>query len=353
MDVDTLPSGTGLLPSSFIHNRYLLAGPSASRPHARRSRNHLARSTAKRFSQTSGPGVCREIGFPCLPSDTQCPRCSADLPQAARRRAIEKRILEHQSVVVCDRSPRSRTRWPSEDDEGTELARSAVPLPSDRFRLTRTPSLEREDAFRDASTAKGNVHLRRNNALSVRDEDAEIAELYRMGLLYDDEQDRGSAFDLNSIQHEEPVYTVRPAKRPRKSKARRFSDLDTNRPLYLDLSFTDLCFDRETSQFFPSGPSSDFDEPADDDSVPQSSSSSSSSTRAFAPLRVIYELDGSQPDMDVDTSQPPDLVSDLLSDYDCFSDSDLDDHDAPTQREVRDSAAAPGSEAWVMLGDGS
>jgi hypothetical protein len=272
----------------------------------------------------------------------QCPRCSSDLPQASRRRAIEN-ILATQPIPFCDRTPRTRTRWPK-DDEGAELARSAVPLPSDRFRLTRTPSLEREDAFRDASTAKGNVRLQRNQSLN---EDAEVAELYRMGLLYDDEQDRGDAFNLNSIEHQEPVYTVRPAKRSRKNKTRRYSDVD-QKPLYLDLSFADLGIDQTSAQYFPSGSSSDSEEPADDGSLQQSSSTA----RAFAPLRVIYELDGSQPDIDVDTSQPPDLVSDLLCDYDYFSDSDLDDL-APSQREVRDGAATPGSEVWVMLGDGS
>ena len=49
---------------------------------------------------------------------------------------------------------------------------------------------------------------------------------------------------------------------------------------------------------------------------------------------------------DVDTSQPPELVLDTISDYDCCSDMELDD--APSQREVHD-----GSELWVMLGDGS
>jgi hypothetical protein len=70
---------------------------------------------------------------------------------------------------------------------------------------------------------------------------------------------------------------------------------------------------------------------------------------------VIYELDGSQPSFDVDTSQPPDLISDeILSDYDCFSDSELDDGDnVPSQREVFDSAATPTSDAWVVLGDDS
>lgn len=65
-----------------------------------------------------------------------------------------------------------------------------------------------------------------------------------------------------------------------------------------------------------------------------------------APLRVVYELAGSQPTLDVDTSQPPDLVTDLLFDYDCFSDAELDD--LSSQREVHEAGAA---DAWVVLSD--
>lgn len=338
MDIDTLPTSTGDLPSSLSQHRHIPPGRSLNRPHAHRSRNYIVRAAAKRYANTPGTYLCQELGLPCAPN---CSRCSDSNPVTRRARIERDLRAETTPIAIRYRSPRTRTRWTSDESEGCDLARSAVPLPSDRFRLTRTPSLEREDAFRDAATAKGNVRLRRNQ--SVNDE-AEVAELYRMGLLYDDEQDRSESFNLNCIEHREPVFTIRTAKRSRKNKTRRYSDLDQP-PLHLNLSFTDLGGDQTIAQYLSSNSSATDSEPSDDGSVQQSSS------RAFAPLRVIYELDGSQPDFDVDTSQPPDLVSDLLSDYDCFSDSDLDD--LPSQREVQDSAAAPASEAWVVLGDDS
>jgi hypothetical protein len=171
-------------------------------------------------------------------------------------------------------------------------------------------------------------------------EDDQVAELYRMGLLYDDEQVRGEGFNLDSINHQEPIYSIRTAKPTRKSK--RSQSFSFNQPLHLDLSFTDLGGDETIAQLLSSSD--------DDTSLPDSSQSPSQ--RTFAPLRVIYELDGSQPSFDVDTSQPPDLISDeILSDYDCFSDSELDD--GPRQREVFDGAATPTSDAWVVLGDDS
>ncbi|KPM38212.1 hypothetical protein AK830_g8372 [Neonectria ditissima] len=340
MDIDSLPTSSGDLAASLSQHRHFPPGSSVSRPDARRSRNYIVRAAAKRYAHGSGRYVCKDLGLVCSgrPSDaTKCTRCG-DSDPVTRRARLERDLRAEAVTSPRCRAPRTRTRWSSDESEGWDLAHSAVPLPSDRFRLVRTPSLEREDAFRDAATAKRNARARRSPPLS---DDADVAELYRMGLLYDDEQDRGEAFDLNSIQHQEPVYSIRPAKRARRTKARDYEDLQQH--LHLNLSFTDLGGDQTIAQFLAPTPT----EPSDDGSLPQSTGTS----RIFAPLRVIYELDGSQPDIDVDTSQPPDLVSDLLSDYDYFSDSDLDD--LPLQREVRDSAAAPASDAWVVLGDDS
>ncbi|KAH7162118.1 hypothetical protein B0J13DRAFT_1517 [Dactylonectria estremocensis] len=341
MDIDLLPNSSGVLPASLSQHKHIPINPRSNdlnRPE--RSRRYAARAAAKRYAHGSGRYLCKDLGFVCpnrLGSETLCSRCGDPNPVTRRVRVENELRANGILCTVRDRTPRTRSRWIDDKSEGCDLARSAVPLPSDRFRLVRTPSLEREDAFRDAATTK---RLRRSPPVTLR-EDADVAELYRMGLLYDDEQDRGEGFDLNSIEHQEPVYSVRPAKRSRKSKARGWDDLDQ---LHLNLSFTDLGGDKTIAQFLSP---TDQDPPADD----QSSSSSSHTSRIFAPLRVIYELDGSQPDVDVDTSQPPDLVSDILSDYDYFSDSDLDD--LPSEREVRDSAAAPASDAWVVLGDDS
>ncbi|KAF7551178.1 hypothetical protein G7Z17_g5195 [Cylindrodendrum hubeiense] len=338
MDLDTLPTSSGpLLASSSGHRHF----PLSEKPYAPRSRNYIVRAAAKRYAHGSGRYLCKELGFVCpnrIGGEPQCTRCGDSNP-ATRRVRLENDLRANGTFAAAcalrDRTPRTRTRWSNDKSEGENLARSAVPLPSDRFRLARTPSLEREDAFRDAATAK---RSRRNPTVK---EDVDVAELYRMGLLYDDEQDRAETFDLNSIQHQEPIYSIRPAKRSRKNKAARgWDDLDQ---LHLNLSFTDLGGDQTIAQFLSTD-----SEPSEDGSAQESSSRTS---RIFAPLRVIYELDGSQPDIDVDTSQPPDLISDLLTDYDCFSDSDLDD--LPSQREVQDSAAALASDAWIVLGDDS
>lgn len=352
MELDTLPNIPGGLPAEITQHKHMQLGRVNSKPKAnRRTRNYVIRAAAKRYAQSneSIPKLCHELGLTCVnrapcaaPHHYQ--REDSNPNPGARRTNLEKDLrneLYFTDLFSNLNPPRSRgtrntPRWGSDEVEGRDLAKSAVPLPSDRNRLVRRPTLEREDAFRDANTAKGNVRLRRSQPLT---EDAEVAELYRMGLLYDDEKDRGDGFSLNSIEHEEPVYAIRPAKRARKNKVRGYG---LDRPLHLDLSFTDLGGDDAIAQYLLSSTA----EQSEDGTVQKSEQS-----RSFAPLRVIYELNSSQPSFDVDTSQPPDLVSDILSDYDYFSDSDLDD--LPSQREVRDSAATPASDAWIVLGDDS
>lgn len=348
MELDTLPDITTQLPAEVTHNKHIPLGRVGNRPKPhRRTRNHLIRAAAKRYAQSNNSNLCEDLGLACVHSPTYCwyqyrPDEKNNTNPGARRLHFEKDLrneISFPDLPPRDRTSRNPRRWISDEDEGRDLAHSAIALPSDHSRIVRRPSLERQDAFRDANTCKGNVHLRRSEPVT---EDAEIAELYRMGLLYDNEQDRGSGFSLNSIDHEEPVYTIRPAKRARRhNKARGYLD----QPLHLDLSFTDLGGDDAIAQYLMSSAMTDS---AADES---NEGPSEQSHREFAPLRVIYEVDGSQPSFDVDTSQPPDLISDLLSDYDCFSDSELDD--LPSQREVQDSAATPGTDAWIVLGDDS
>ncbi|CAM1505137.1 Fc.00g107740.m01.CDS01 [Cosmosporella sp. VM-42] len=349
MELDTLPNSTGGLPAEITQYKHIQLARVSSKPKPnRRTRNHVIRAAAKRYAQgaESNPKLCHELGLTCVnrapcvaPHHYQLEGSNSN--PGARRINLEKDLRNELYfadlfATLPRRGTRNVPRWGSDELEGRDLAKSTVPLPSDRNRLVRHPTLEREDAFRDANTAKGNVRLRRTQPLT---EDAEVAELYRMGLLYDDEKDRGDGFSLNSIEHEEPVYAIRPAKRARKNKSRGYG---LDRPLHLDLSFTDLGGDDAIAQYLMSSTA----EQSEDGTVQKSEQS-----RSFAPLRVIYELNSSQPSFDVDTSQPPDLVSDILSDYDYFSDSDLDD--LPSQREVRDSAATPSSDAWIVLGDDS
>ncbi|KAF4342350.1 hypothetical protein FBEOM_3757 [Fusarium beomiforme] len=352
--MDVLLNSSGDLPAAISQNKHFpINPPSTAKARAQITRNHFVRATAKRQSQHKGANLCRDTGFPCTTSsfgEAHCQRCGQqdnNTTGGARRPQLE-RILHYE--ISTGNLQRANPRWThvhrnriarkqdhsslggsSDEVEGRDLAHSKISLPSDRYRLVRRPTLEREEAFRDASTARGNVYLGRKMPMT---EDDEVAELYRMGLLYDDERERGEGFSLDSIKHEEPIYSIRPAKQSRKKRSQSFS---FNQPLHLDLSFTDLGGDATLAQILNSHTS-----PSDDANLP-----SSTPSRTFAPLRVIYELDGSNPSFDVDTSQPPDLISD----YDCLSDSELDD--LPSQREILDSAATPGSETWVVLGDDS
>ncbi|KAI0018974.1 hypothetical protein F4780DRAFT_469992 [Xylariomycetidae sp. FL0641] len=99
--------------------------------------------------------------------------------------------------------PRLRPQWL--DDSPAQLARDAdVRLPGDR-----APPLQREEAFR-----------------GPRGWACDDAELVRLGLLYDDDDDapglwadgqRAEGFALGDVVHgdDEPVYAVRPARRRR------------------------------------------------------------------------------------------------------------------------------------------
>jgi len=330
----------------------------------RRPLQHRLRVAAKQYAEQHGSGQdgC-PLGLQCqqesmIPFEAFAPHIvkGQNPKDAAARRYHLEQDFKYQHEQECRRKAektmpiRVRDPYRGEEDVGLELARSSVQLPSDRDRLQRRPSLEREEAFCDPSTYKGKVHSL--PALPASD-DAQVAELYRMGLLYDesDKATNDTSFDLNTISHDTPVYSIRAAKKARKlhSKARALRD-----PLSLDLSFADLGNDDELARYFVSSShtSNGTGEDIQHDSP-------TGSRKVSAPLRVIYELDNkSSPSFDVDTSQPPDLVLDSLSDYDYFTESDMDE-DMPSQKEVYDgdgdeaAATATSSGAWVLLGNDS
>ena len=103
-----------------------------------------------------------------------------------------------------------------QDEDDLSLARSDVPLPGDGGRDSRSqPRLERQEAFRGTSVGGGFV--------SSDDVVENDADLYRLGLLYDDGDEagnRGPGFDLNAIVHDEPVYAVRISRRKQKGGKR-------------------------------------------------------------------------------------------------------------------------------------
>jgi hypothetical protein len=187
-----------------------------------------------------------------------------------------------------------RNPWAADADEGYALAQSAIRLPGEHYpsqgaeraegraRQTgrsrsrtasvstssnsssnsRPPSLERQDAFREEKTVKAKRRRGRGRPsttasaatwtedeqhspvhLGAGDLDAsETAELYRMGLLYDDEHERGAGFSLDAIARdpEAPVYSlrVRPARGSRSDERDDRGGRGGNAALSVDLAFS-------------------------------------------------------------------------------------------------------------------
>ncbi|KAL1900115.1 hypothetical protein Sste5346_002423 [Sporothrix stenoceras] len=171
-------------------------------------------------------------------------------------------------------------------------------------RTNRPPSLERQGAFRDASTTK--------RRLSESSTDGDTAELYRLGLLYDNEHACGAGFGLDTIVHDVPTYSISVAEGGRsRGRARGrsprttvdefaegFSDFnaDLNPTLpSLDLSFSNLADDAALARFLQ-----DEEMAAYLASVPEDSSDVitdwSLSPPSSSPVRVIYEL---EPEMEM------------------------------------------------------
>lgn len=218
-------------------------------------------------------------------------------------------------------------RWTNDSEDGAALARSRIWLPSDGCR--QKPRLQRQEAFRVPETVYKSDFIEND------------ADLYRLGLLYDDEHLRGSGFNLDAIVHSDIVYNVRPVKRARKrtnnGSARSVSDDDG---------------------FFISGQlqSSTFGMREDDAGRSQYSVST--------PLRVIYERDESI----ALTFNPPslvelleenlepseDVVSDEDEDFDWWHWDLFDSHDGFDSNTVSDLTgddADVANGAWVVLGE--
>lgn len=315
---------------------------------------HELRRRARILARDNDPHLCFRERFGCTKArDSKvCPVLSR-IPAAGRVKHFEQQLKDlycdnhnnfytsvpwHNPRVTNDRL-HNRTRYcPNEHDNDVELARSDVPLPGERNHR-RTPSLERQEAFYDRTTARGKIRVQR----CVNSEDAEIAALYSQGLLYNSSEDVKNSldFDLNAIRHSEPTFIIRPAKRARKSKHNakgRLNSLTYERPLHLDLSFSDIGDDEAIARYFFAS------QQASPDDLIQHGSSQESTDSAPPPLRVIYELAGSQGSVDVDASQPPDLMLD--DDFDVLSTSDMQDTPDSTQH-----SDDPASAAWVMVGD--
>lgn len=252
----------------------------------------------------------------------------------------------------------ARLAWEDEDESGRDLARSDVPLPSDGHRR-RPPSLERQEAFRDARTVKRRTTI-------------DDAELYRLGLLYDDEHERGSGFNLDAIVHDEPAYTLnmRPAKRGRKRKSDQAHG--PVRDLPLNLSFAALGDDEALAHFLISP---DEDEIYSAYDTETHAFGSTAADTAAAPLHIVYELEHSiySPaislyDLHSLDNRAPDLISDISDEDDDWAllNELHGDNDAPgaahdtaststdeedeQHEEERGRIRRQNSDAWVVLG---
>ncbi|WQF76564.1 hypothetical protein CDEST_01578 [Colletotrichum destructivum] len=248
-----------------------------------------------------------------------------------------------------------------EANEGRALARGpgqALPGPHRRLpppgeqQRRRTPSLERQEAFRDVRTAKSILYP----------QDAhDISELYRLGLLYDDEYLRGPGFDFDAIDRSEPEYTIRPAKQTRKTKRSRIPR-DDNLQFALDLSLAELGRDESSTQFLGSPEFEDSSSDAEANTGNSNSNSHNSSYGArLAPLHLVAELmqppeDFSSEGFGDDTT--PDMTTDSEGDSESVCSSSNGRTSSPSRSRTRrgrshvygldDEMAG----TWKMLNDG-
>ncbi|KAI1762574.1 hypothetical protein GGR53DRAFT_415367 [Hypoxylon sp. FL1150] len=290
-----------------------------------------------------------------LPSPAGRYRARESRRQASRLGRVGRptRISKSQASRVPPprKSHAPRPRWGPDREDGRQLAADPnLLMPSDHFRSK--PRLERQEAFHQPKTQLYHSDV-------VEDD----SDLYKLGLLYDDEHTRGSYFNLNTIVHSDPVYLVRPTKRAKKRRQ------DTSY-LYLDLSSSSLGSDIDVQQFLVPDiheiPAPLEDKPGATRKADEGGAVRQRSYRD-ATLSTIPELPENSKSI-VDPSAPdatdlPDLVSDRDEDEYCSGDwailevdgsgtADIDVVSADAE-DAADAVSAAGEETWVVLGDGS
>ncbi|OTA60743.1 hypothetical protein K449DRAFT_383476 [Hypoxylon sp. EC38] len=309
--------------------------------------------------------------LPSPDEPSSCLESGSNLSNLKRRSQLDQRKSYQQSrkhervsrptrarKAHVNRISRQRNRpslylWGSDDEEGRRLAADPnVMLPRDHS--PSKPQLKRQEAFRESKT------------WYYSDIVNDDAELYKLGLLYDDEHTRGPYFDLDTIVHSEPVYSIRPAKRARKQRR------DTS-SLHLDLSFASLGSASGIPQYL--APNLTLLTPPTKDDIPETQDvvrDDVNPERSYrdAALSVIHELPENS-DLSFDTraleaTNFPDLVSySVMGDGEQEDDQDwalLDadilsttnaDADVNVDAEDTVDAASATGEAWIVLGDGS
>ncbi|TPX12313.1 uncharacterized protein E0L32_006960 [Thyridium curvatum] len=330
------PTGTSALPGLLSEHRYIpdTRGPSNTARHRNLLQDQqISRAKYARWAErhsTHQDAVASATGL-TRPRKLH-PHQIAVLNACQRSSAAG-------NVRMRKRTTRAARSWLDNEDEGRDLARSRVPLPSDGDRAgrRRPPSLERQEAFVDAATKK--MRLPSPDARRAADEDADIKELYRMGLLYDDEHQRGSAFSLDAIVHDEPVYTlsIRKGRKGQKRKAVEGIDEAWHTKLPLDLSFAAFGDDDALAQWLIS---SSYESAEDQDAWEDYQSA----TTSDKPLTIVYELDD---------LPAPELLADDGNSDECSEDwamlQEENDDGAMTQMEGGVVQATDNPDDWVML----
>ncbi|KAI1812275.1 hypothetical protein GGS20DRAFT_28401 [Poronia punctata] len=204
-----------------------------------------------------------------------------------------------------------RARWDhGEREDGLGLASDpTVTLPNEKHR--RAPSLERQGAFRVP------------RAWEVSD-----AELYRLGILYEDshergnERERGPDFCLDAIVHpEQPAYSLRAAKRARRRR-RRTSDrrLSTSEgdklSLSVDLLSSYLGGEDFIARFLApilADDKRDWEQRGNSTASNKRQGLSTEADGSPRPLTIIYELEDtiSSSTLVTEATELPDLISDM------------------------------------------
>ncbi|KAI5855106.1 hypothetical protein GGS23DRAFT_590174 [Durotheca rogersii] len=231
--------------------------------------------------------------------------------------------------------------WAPDEHDGRRLAADpSIVLPGER-----TPRLKRQEAFRAPKTHESYYAARYlafpcAYALPASDLDCAIAvdddELYRLGLLYEDDGVRGAGFSLDLISHTEP-YLVRPARRAARRQQRRPRGAQRRTQGEADRDFSQLRLYLSAAVQGPGG------------------------AQPLATIPELPEWDGADvPGLVSDSEKGGDVWeedydwafdmalsgdADVLSLPDTENDLDVDFVDV--------TSGGTGEEAWIGLGDGS
>ncbi|KAI0430332.1 hypothetical protein F5Y09DRAFT_230729 [Xylaria sp. FL1042] len=240
-----------------------------------------------------------------------------------------------------------RVGWDRDEwEDGRRLSSDpTVSLPGETRRPT--PRLERQEAFRAPEGWE--------NDLAVDD-----AALYRLGILYDNNGNdddgnahvRGSGFSLDAIVHAEPTYSLRPAKRRKRSHEPRLKEEDLH--LSVNLLSTYLTEDATISRFLASmrGEEPDWFHGGDLDRFDRRREGSVARKGSAEPLPVICEC--AESSIHSFTPSPaasdfPDLVSDTEEEG---GEEYENGGDWALVSDVNADAASLGSDVDVVTNDG-